>query len=249
MMVEEKLSDSEQLLLSRFFDGECGLVGSWRAQRLLARSSLANRFIENLETIQGMVSTHEPGGSNTIDLWDRIAQRIDEEQRAELYLGERNPTERASFWQNLSETYTTWIGGAAGAAIAAVAIIVSNSGTPQSPRTPQRQNIGRAAVAQQVSVRAPNRQSAFEIPRIQRRIPQTFEIDWMRSEGALQLIPDPKGASTIIWITREYEEPQNLSQTRKTYSSPPLNSTLPSRSRITNTYPRHRATIPSISTK
>lgn len=249
MTVEEKLSEKEQLLLSRFFDGDCGFIGSWRAQKLLARNPLANQFIDNLESIQHMVTQRSYSGSGTVDLWDKIERRINEEQRSELYLGTRTSTESPSLWQNLSETYAMWISGATGATLAAVAIIFLNSSTDQSPLMPQRQSIGRAPVAQQVAVKAPNRQSAIGIPRIQRSRPQSFAFDWMRSEGALHFIPDPNGASTIIWITRNDEAPHSSSQDTRMYSATPLNSTLRSNSGTTNSTRRHRATLPSIGKK
>ena len=241
MTIEEKLSDSEQVILSRFFDGECGIISSWRAKRLLAKKTLARVFIKNLETIQDAINSGKPLTAKPVDLWDRIEQRIAEESRTELYLGARRSVERPTLWDAIINNYTTWVGGTAGAAVATIALITFNSPPPESSSIPQRPSLGRASVVQPISARSNTYSPTFEIPRIRQRIPESFKVDWMRSEEALHLIPDPSGSSTIIWITRDTSSAQKFNPLHKDFTPTPL---------VDNARPtlgnQPRATLPTI---
>lgn len=130
MTVEETLSNSKQLLLSRFFDGECGPVASWRARRLIAKNLLAKQFIDNLEAIQIAINDNQAHRLESVDLWARIEQRIEEETKAEFYLGTRKAFTKPTIFENLLDTYGTWIGGVSGAAIAGLALFSLQSPSP-----------------------------------------------------------------------------------------------------------------------
>jgi hypothetical protein len=241
MTIEEELSDSEQVILSRFFDGECGIISSWRAKRLLAKNTLARVFIQNLETIQDAINRGKPLTPKPVDLWDRIEQRIEEEARTELYLGTRRSLEGPTLWGSFASNYATWLGGTAGAAVATIALIIFNSPSPESSSIQQRPSPGRASVVQPISARSKPYQPAFEIPRIRRRIPESFGVDWMRSEDALHLIPDPSGSSAIIWITRDTIPAQKFSPLQKHFTpTPRIDNAQPTRGNQT------RATLPTI---
>jgi hypothetical protein len=116
------LSEKQELLLSRFHDGECSYLSAFLAGRLLARRAEARDFILNLEEIKGKcsqlsASTTEPA----IDLWARIESRINQEQRASFYLGERRIADPKS--SRISYRHAA-IGGLSGAAIAAALLLV-----------------------------------------------------------------------------------------------------------------------------
>jgi hypothetical protein len=211
---ELKLSEREQLLLSRYADGECGFFQSFQAKLLLSRSHDALRYLSNLEKFRSSFSEHlstqeEP----QVDLWERINSRIEQEERAALYLGTRRvESPRNSIWDTLSLP-STWVGGLSGAAIAGAALIffhkpaeiVSFSAPQQIALQSAPQRVQQVALGSQRQAR----------PRVAPLTQQpSFEVDWMRSHGSLNLIPDSGGASAIIWVRRR--QPPSLQSKAQT---------------------------------
>ena len=73
----KELSEKQQLLLSSYIDNECSLVSRLRAERLLKRNREAQLFVHHLKnTNQTYRSLATPRDTN-VDLWDRIATRIE----------------------------------------------------------------------------------------------------------------------------------------------------------------------------
>lgn len=115
---DAKLSEREELLLMRYSDGECSKRESAQAERLVKRSDEARCFLEGLNELNSNFSILNSEFSNSaasqsskVDLWDRIASRIREEERLELYLGERViKSEEAEARQGLSAKIAAWLG-------------------------------------------------------------------------------------------------------------------------------------------
>ena len=226
-----QLSEREEQLLSKYFDGECGWLGRFRAKQLLGRNSAARSFFEALSLIG--TETQQLSGQK-VDLWQAINRRIDQEERAALYLGERRAsTETKRIVWNPGFTW-----GASGAMVTAgLAVIVfatssTSSNTTQQARAaagvlPQVQGVERSATLEQASMPQSSIQQNSFIP--QEMIPQAalvseggasprslpnsasfrdplsemVEVDWMRSNGSLRLLQDPGERSAIIWVKRK----------------------------------------------
>ena len=74
-----KLTEGEERLLISYHDGECGLLNTFFARRLLKRSSKANEFILNLKNLGISLRSDRasaPQASVEIDLWSRISARL-----------------------------------------------------------------------------------------------------------------------------------------------------------------------------
>ncbi|MCB0339714.1 MAG: hypothetical protein KDD53_08920 [Bdellovibrionales bacterium] len=88
------LSQNEELLIMQYFDQETSFWGQFRAKRLLASSELARDFLSSLESgsqeAKAILRVPSAVDGKELDLWDRIAMRIDQEERAEVYLGKRS---------------------------------------------------------------------------------------------------------------------------------------------------------------
>lgn len=212
-MVKEQLSEKEELLLMKALDGEGSFVEDLRAKWLLKRSTLARDFVR----LWGKVRTETVSELDSrvpvdLDLWPRIAQRIEQEQRAELFLGKRTfKAERVWFRSPAL--------GLAGASMAAAALmflvlprgesLLRSGGLPQGGAGVALQNnVGPVSQLEPVAFSGAETQHRDRPQIIERGVPeamlpQTMEVDWMRSDGRLKVIPMPSGQGGIIWVKRK----------------------------------------------
>lgn len=225
-LMDLKLTEGQQLLLSKFYDGECGYLESLRAKRLLARSPDAVEFCRQLDSVKdsciSKLSITTSDGSS-VNLWDRVSARIEQETRAEMYLGKRRMThdKRGSLWERFASPYAL-AGGVSGAALAAIMLVVgySSSGVttfvaPQTAATNEFQLVRPVAMGANTG-RIP---TTLRVPGS-----SSLEVDWVRSQGSLKLIPDPNGSSAIIWVRRK----PGVGQEQR-LRSPTIRSVTPSR--------------------
>ena len=86
-----ELSEQQQLLLMSLHDGECGVFSRWRANRLVSQSPKAAEFIATLDAISEGIDSSVAGEVPQLagSLWEGISRRIEQEERAALFLGER----------------------------------------------------------------------------------------------------------------------------------------------------------------
>lgn len=119
MVDKMELSEQDEIVLSRYCDGEAGFFEARRARRLIALSSEAHRYVEQLGGVQEQLlqlsALRVSEGEQEVDLWSRIDARINQEERAELYLGRR----KAEQVERSSNGLSLWLGrsgwGVAGA--------------------------------------------------------------------------------------------------------------------------------------
>lgn len=176
----------------------------------------------------------ETSSSPSLDLWSKIERRIEEEERVALYLGKREVSvekeESRIPWLKEVMNPGVFGGMAVGLATATVAFVVFSNGyekpisqqvassfaaavpvniEPQrntaegvdfvtfSDNQNKRRLISREAFRSQQQMRA--------LKRMDSRIP--FEVDWMRSDGQVSFIQDPRERSTVIWVNRNNSNP------------------------------------------
>lgn len=145
------LSESQCLLLSRFADGECSMLGIFSAKRLLRTNPAAERFLKDLADSRDSVRELAVIGvtSRDINLWERIDKRIDQEIKSQAFLGKREEARSAAkgslflfrelpLFKSSPNLVSGVIGGVAGAAVATLVIITL--GTP-SQRTQNNYNL------------------------------------------------------------------------------------------------------------
>lgn len=197
------LSEKEELLLSRYYDGECGAFSSFFAKRLLQRNKAARDFLHNLESYSsGIVAESSNRPLQSVNLWARIENRIEQEEKAAFYLGDRRVTERApSLIERLRGSQVA-VGGLSGAAIAAAAIFflyspkdISSFSVPFTASTSNSSN-------QFQQIGFGNSQRSPQGMAFTQASNRALEVDWMRSNGSLSLIPGANGSSAVIWVRR-----------------------------------------------
>lgn len=193
------LTEKEELLLSRHFDGECGFISRFQAQRLLIRNDQAKLFFNGLSAVGAecrAISSEAKG----VDLWSRIDSRITAEESAAFYLGERRSaptTELAPAFKRIRLNQALF-GGLSGAAVAATLLIILAQPAAKD---------GKAA-ATLATLPQPFKQAALgaldsQPIRFNRRDDSTLEVDWMRANGPLKLLQNPSGKSAVIWVRRK----------------------------------------------
>jgi hypothetical protein len=199
------LSEKEEALLSRYFDGECGIFSAFLAKRLLRDNTVAQDFLRDLESCSRAFESEASKVSiPAVDLWDRIDNRIDQEQQSAFYLGERRVAERAPSLMERIRASQIAVGGLSGAAIAAVALMfmyspkdIASFSVPSTSSTSNSQS-----QFQQIGFGGSS--SATRSAGLAQSGNRALEVDWMRSNGSLSLIPDASGSSAIIWVRRRY---------------------------------------------
>src|SRR5690606_36791373 len=81
------LTEREERALMRFHDGACGFFEKRRVKKLLDENRVAARFLEEMQVVGECARIGEEFARGDINLWDRIASRIREEERAAIFLG------------------------------------------------------------------------------------------------------------------------------------------------------------------
>lgn len=199
---DRDLSDKQQLLLSRYFDGECGVISRIVAKRLISSNPAALQFLNSLQHHSDTFRSHSDTSQGSVDLWSRIDARIEQEERASFYLGNRRVEEsQSSLFTRVTSSHTM-LGGLSGAALAAIALFVvyqpKNILTFSAP-----QNAAFSASQGFQPVALSNSAPSISANSFTQVASRPMEVDWMRSNGSLALIPDSHGTSTIIWVRRK----------------------------------------------
>lgn len=211
------LTDKQQLLLSRYFDGECGFIARVAAKRLIASNPSALLFLNSLQRNGETLRTDlDATRATPVDLWSRIDARIEQEERASFYLGERRvQTTQAPLFTHAQPSHLVF-GGLSGAALAALALfMVYQPISLPTFSSPQTAAVNGSQAFQPVALGTNSRLRPTALAPSGTR---GMEVDWMRSNGSLSLIPDPNGASTIIWVRRR--SPRTLDARNTTQLQP-----------------------------
>jgi hypothetical protein len=193
------LSEQQELLLSSYVDDECSLLSRLRAERLIKRNESAKLFVQNLKNTSQTYRSLYSETPTSPDLWDKISQRIDAEERASLYLGQRKSETVAPHISGLANFFSkqALIGGLSGAAVAAcVLMLVSRPAKP-----------GEIIPVYTGGSVAAHNASAFHqasLGSAQQASPSgsSMEVDWMRSNGSLKIIQNPSDNSAIFWVRK-----------------------------------------------
>jgi hypothetical protein len=217
------LSERDEQLLVRYFDGEHSWIDSLRAKLLLKTSPEAREFVETLTAI-GEIARNERAGilsqnPNPVDLWSKISSRIEEEERAALYLGGRVDPKAASTTEASKDAWYSldrFVWGLSGGALAAcLTYLMIQTTVPQAatlslvssaPNLAPAANINRVRAVSynpRSSTRRVNRvQDPRPISVASNRGPGVVEVDWVKSDGRVQMMQDPAERSAVIWVKR-----------------------------------------------
>jgi hypothetical protein len=205
------LTESDEMLIGKYADNECGFFSKIRARRLLARSQEARLFLESLhEYSTDIQAVDNMNKGAKVDLWNKISARIDQEERAEVFLGKRTQVNQENTrvsWSNLGWGLS---GGFVTAGIAVVMFLSSSKFSSnlstnkddfanrmkRSLEILDAQGNARESVQPEMIINTSSNQSGSN------RLRKPLELDWMRSDGSVRLIQAPQEKSAIIWVKR-----------------------------------------------
>ena len=208
----KELSEQQELLLSSYVDNECSFLSRMRAERLIKRNETAKLFVQNLKNTSQTYRSLFSDSAASPNLWDKISQRIDAEERAALYLGQRKPAVVEHQTPALAHFFTrqSVIGGLSGAAVAACVLLLVSRPTKTGEILPVYTGGPVAA----------HNTSGFHQASLgstqQGVIPgSSMEVDWMRSNGSLKIIQNPNDNSAIFWVRKRPNTAALRNQTLK----------------------------------
>lgn len=206
------LLENEQKLLMRLVDGECGQAESLKAQDLISGNPEAALFVEELRSMsaQSRAALHAPGLSP--ELWKRVLNRIEQEERAAVFLGERKvrglrgrlvepvlDSLRNLGWRMYGPT-------AAFATICALFVIAlsSNSAVSVGGQKFAGKASGEVVQASAAAEAGVVQDGSYSPPvLLEERVPVSLDVDWMKSRGPIRLFQDPGARSTFLIIDKK----------------------------------------------
>lgn len=207
-MDKTNLTESQEILLSKFVDNECSWLERIRVRRLLERSPQARSYIHSLDklstSIKASVSIPKP------ELWFRVGARINSEEKTAALLGARRMEARESFLN------FRVVGSLAGACAVALIVIM-----PKGTFSVRDTTRGSGTFPQEVASSQVNSGSVVPVgsfDTLSRRAPAPVEVDWVRSDGRVQVMHDSADRAPIIWVKRKrqlqsgYQIPERNSQ-------------------------------------
>lgn len=220
-----ELLEKEEKLLTRYVDGECGLIARIKAESLLKRSVAAQDFVNTSASLSKLLSA-DLNTSKSPDLWDRISARVEAEEKAELYLGRRfeakSPVSIVSEYLREHLWSTGAVGALVTAGILGFAVLPSGNGgfMPAGQGMAQRNAPGIRTVSASPEVVelarsgvVPGATPLMSLVRdgrradrpqiIEERLPSTVEVDWMKSQGRVQVLQGLGGNSPILWVKKK----------------------------------------------
>lgn len=183
------LTETEEMLLEKFFDNETSFFERLSAKRLLARDPAAKRYFASLQSAQSAIAQALP--LQNPSLWFRISARLHAEEKGALLLGKRElRQDNAIFGLPLPPLFSRFfVRGGFAVALTAAAVFVVIPKTQQQP-------------AGQVATAAP---SQINIQRgIPMAVPASVGVDWMRSDGRLQVMHEPSDRAPMIFVKRRF---------------------------------------------
>lgn len=179
------LSEADEILLEKYFDNEASFLERFSARRLISRDAAAQRYLSSLESTQAAVKEAVPLEGNS--LWMRISARLHAEERSVVLLGKRNFEKEGSLfgWKPAG----LLLRGGAAAALG-MALIVS-----AMPHARQgQQNSGITTAARSVTIQRG----------VPLAVPASVGVDWMRSDGRLQVMHEPEERAPLIFVKRRF---------------------------------------------
>lgn len=225
------INERQELMILRYLDEESGFIERFRVNRLLARSEAASTFLSEMQALSDdtrllTADKQYEKAHGKVDLWDKISMRIDQEERAEAFLGERRQQPKVELtWS------TVWFASAAGAFASALLVLTAFSITSRNMNTLTGQEFASSVNGESAQSIAAN----SRIPQLVKPVSVTtgsssthaapppsvpvrpVEVDWMRSDGSVQILRAPTTRAPVIWVKkRSYSiaDPSMLNRAR-----------------------------------
>lgn len=210
------LSERQELLLTKWIDGEGGWLSRFYVGRFLVKRASAKNFLNQTRQVSSdlndMLSLDTQ--DDRIDLWDRISSRLDQEEQKEILWGRRSIASGGDGLLSSWGEKLVW--GACGACVtAALAVmvvisrpLVSHYSEPQLLMTDND-----IELANQGNRIVEVNSDGYEAPASYSRLvsadrpmlspfKREWEMDWLHSGGSVHLVDDTRGGSAVIWVKK-----------------------------------------------
>lgn len=223
------LAEQQEVLLSCYIDGECGMLGRLRAQALLRRSAAARAFVSGLRAVHEEVQDYDAAFPSAPEgLWAGIERRIAQEER----LRDIREESREHWFQPFAYYFgrLSW-GAAGGFAAAGLLFAVMNFGRVSVPLqmakgagatasrpvqlasegvSPQVIDAGFSSGAPSVGASSPFAylRSSGRV-KVMRKAPKRSTIFWIRKKEEAPVAPDRNGAG-VFYLDRDTQPAQIL---------------------------------------
>ncbi|MCB0352674.1 MAG: hypothetical protein KDD64_04090 [Bdellovibrionales bacterium] len=236
----KELTEQQELLLCRYFDDECGWIGSFRARGLLRKSCSAKDFFSGLRATSletrdcgDMLLERASRSTCCENLWEKVSARIASEEKAEIFLGKRSVASSQQAFFTLPRFAWGVSGAAAALCLVAAFSLDGFSGAPSEPtfessiaslESPIRTDGSEAGGVTLASrgIVEPVRQVSTASGAGSQPLRNFVEVDWMKSDGSVRLVHDPAASAPIIVVKKRPFDtlyPSGRSGTRALYRS------------------------------
>lgn len=195
-----QLQEKDEFLLVKYIDDECGFIERIIARRLIARNPQAASFVVSMRSLSNeFASTKRDFQEYDVDLWGRINDRIEQEEKAEFYLGRRveGVAEPKVFWD--WSKINLGIGTGLAAAGLSLFFFQNLKGT-ESPTA--------SLASPSNSIESPIEMMPIKLAGNEPiAAPSIPKVDWVRSHGKIRMIKDPNERRLpVIWVNRNLSE-------------------------------------------
>jgi hypothetical protein len=192
--IKDHISEQQELLLMKLYDGECNWLEKRRATSLVSQSLAARHYFANLEKNSNSLSEWgKEFTRNPVDLWDKIKARISQEERLEsVSTGASGIGVFASLLQNIWISRIGWsMSGAFVTALAGWMVVRAPTSSTYDVRSAS--SVDSIPLVINASEGEPMPMRSFH---------SKLELDWLRSTGKLSMIQDPAQRTTMLWVKR-----------------------------------------------
>lgn len=211
------LSDTQEILLMAFSEGQLGWWGSLRARALMRTSKAAIDYVDSLKAVAHEAAAWEKSSSFKIqsghNLVDNVFKRIEQEERSAVFLGKRQESfSLGEIFSNLNWGRTLAAVSVTAAIVLGVAQVFQGSANPgTSANVALQSNPSNAENIETVSLASD--QDPEGISKVHKKYVQpkiidrnyatAMEVDWMRSNtGHVRVLHDEPGSAPIIWVRK-----------------------------------------------
>jgi len=238
------LTEIEEELLVRFFDGECNALERRQVRALIEKREAATEYLGQLGRGSKVLKSYFDAPDAGSDMWQRVSRRIADEERSAVFLGQRvKENSVRGFVEELFSFRGLGLSGLGAAITASVLLFVmqinpaglstNSDGLSKGLDYMSASRELSSSSMQPVSTNSflppselsPNLVSSnpgvesgglsLPISRlVQERFPSTMEVDWVRSHGSVRLIQDPSDRSPVIWVQKRNSFASQMPQRR-----------------------------------
>ena len=218
--MEANLTEKQELMLQKLHDAELFSWGKLKAKLLLKKSQPAQDYMKNLNEIARSVvedsKRHDSKCYDRVsagDLWNSIESRIEQEERAEFFLGKRSP--KSGEEDRSQQSFVQLFNPAFASALVAVAFFGGfyfkklsaperslTAATTLSSGDSQPLDSASQFASDKIQLVTAGRKSARS-----ELASSAPVVDWVRSAGRVHLIAgQQKNHKNIIWVKPPFNQ-------------------------------------------